>query len=208
VAVPSPGAAQYRYACPGEPVSPEDFDALFDRFRHTAFRLETLPTYDVGDDVGEEATRIRAIREHLPVPERSVRSDPWLARIARTTLDAEAPKQWRRVRVVDEPLTEYQRIELVALVEAQAVGDENFLVPRGAVGDVPDMWLFDAGHRNAHAVVMNYDAAGQWLGCHMVTDRPALVQLDEAWERALAAAEPLNVFLARHGLEAARVSRV
>lgn len=37
---------------------------------------------------------------------------------------------------------------------------------------------------------------------------PALDQLEEAWERALDAAEPLNVFLARHGLEAARVTSV
>lgn len=188
-------------------MNPENFDALFDNFRQTAFRLETLPSYDVGD-VGEEATRIRAIKEHLPVPERSVRSDPWLARIARTTLDSKAPKQWRRVRVVDEPLTEYQRIELVALVEAQVVGDENFIVSRAAVGDVPDMWLFDAGRRKAHAVVMNYDAAGHWLGCQLVTHRPALDALEDAWERALDAAEPLNVFLARYGLEAARVASV
>lgn len=188
-------------------MNPEDFDALFDNFRKTAFRLETLPSYDVGE-VGDEATRIRAIKEHLPVPDRSVRSDPWLARIARTTLDTKAPKQWQRVRVVDEPLTEYQRIELVALVEAQVVGDENFLVPRAAVGDVPDMWLFDAGRRKAHAAVMDYDPAGHWLGCQLITDRSALDRLGAAWERALAAAEPLNVFLARYGIEAARVASV
>lgn len=207
MAVPAARAAQQRCAGPGEPVNPDDFDALFDNFRKTAFRLETLPSYDVGD-VGEEATRIRAIKEHLPVPDRSVRSDPWLARIARTTLDTKAPKRWRRVRVVDEPLTEYQRIELVALVEAQAVGDENFLVPRAAVGDAPDMWLFDAGRRKAHAVVMDYDTDGHWQGCQLVTDRPALDRLEQAWERALAAAEPLNVFLARSGLDAARVTSV
>ncbi len=207
MAIPATRAAQQRYAGPGEPVSPEDFDALFDNFRKTAFRLETLPSYDVGD-VGDEATRIHAIKEHLPVPDRSVRSDPWLARIARTTLDSKAPKQWQRVRVVDEPLTEYQRIELVALVEAQAVGDENFLIPRAAVGDIPDMWLFDSGRRKAHAVVMNYDTAGHWLGCQLVIDRPVLDRLEAAWERALAAAEPLNVFLARYGLEAARVASV
>lgn len=188
-------------------MTPEDFDAFFDNFRKTAFRLETLPSYDVGD-VGAEATRIRAIKEHLPVPERSVRSDPWLARIARTTLDSAAPKQWQRVRVVDEPLTEYQRIELVALVEAQAAGDENFLVSRAVVGDVPDMWLFDAGRRQAHAIVMDYDDDGHWLGCQLVTDRPALDRLEQAWERALTAAEPLNFFLARYGLEAARVASV
>lgn len=187
-------------------MTPEDFDALFDTFHHTAYRLETLPVYDVGDE-GDEAARIRAIRDGLPVPERSVRTDPWLARIARTTTDPVTPKRWQRVRLVEEPLTEYERIELVALVEAQTVGDENFIAPRSAVGTAPDMWLFDARTTHAHAVVMDYDATGRWLGGNLVTAVQQVEKLETAWERALAAAIPLNVFLARHGREEARVGR-
>lgn len=182
----------------------DDFDALFDSFAATADRLETLPSYDVGD-IGAEADRIHAIRHHLAVPERSIRSDPWLARIARTTLvDG---KRWRRVRVVDDPLTDYQRIELVSLVEAQACGDDNHVVDRAVVGDLPDMWLFDAGLPGARAVVMRYDAAGRWLGADLVDDPRAVSELATSWRRALGLAQPLNVFLAARGQEQARVAR-
>lgn len=168
----------------------DDFDALFDEFHHTAFRWEGLPAYDVG---GEEAARIEAMRTGRPIPERSVRTDPWLARIAVTTV---AGKNWSRLRVVDEPLTEYQRLELTAYAEAQAAGDQTFLAPRSAVEDGPDFWLFDAGTPQARGFLMRYDAGGHWLGLEMVTEPSGLAALDRRREQAQRAAVALNVFLA------------
>jgi hypothetical protein len=87
-------------------LTPEDFFAVFDTFHVSALRLETLPAFDVGD-YGDEVLRLRAFREGLPLPEQSVLTDPWLAQVARTAL---AGKTWDRVRIVDRPLTEYQRV--------------------------------------------------------------------------------------------------
>ena len=56
-----------------------DLNACFDLFERTAERLEALPAYAVG---GAEEERLRAFRLGLPRPERSVRTSPWLARIA------------------------------------------------------------------------------------------------------------------------------
>ena len=55
-----------------------DLGACFDLFERSAFRLETLPVYAVA----AEDERLRAFRLGLPRPERSVRTSPWLARIA------------------------------------------------------------------------------------------------------------------------------
>ena len=84
----------------------EDFDAHFDRFTRTVFRLETLQDYTAPG----EAERVEAFRCGRPRPERSVRTSPWLARIAVATV-TEA-KRWQRVRVVEEPLTGYTRYQL------------------------------------------------------------------------------------------------
>lgn len=184
-------------------MTPEDFDALFENFRSTAYRLETLPFYDVGS-IGQEAERFAAFRENRPIPERSVRTDPWMQRIARTAV---AGKAWKRVRVVDEPLSEFERYELISLVEAQAVGDENFIVLRREVGPVPDMWLFDADMPERHAVLMDYDPQGKWRGCRLVTDGHEMIPLVNAWNRALTLAEPLAYFLAETGFEGARTGR-
>jgi hypothetical protein len=205
VALPQPeGRGGYR----GPSVTPEDFDDLFTRFLHTAYRLETLPFYDVGD-IGQEAERFRAFREGAPIPERSVRTDPWMARIALSTLTE--GKQWQRVRVVDDPLTEFERYELLSLAEAQAVGDRNFVVSREVAGPtLPEAWIFDSGTPDAHAVVMEYDDAGAWLGArHVGADMNVygkeLYVIEAAWRRTLRLAVPLNEYLA-HGYRDQRVA--
>jgi hypothetical protein len=173
-------------------VTPEEFDALFDTFHHTVARLETLPAYDVG---GQEAVRIQAFREGRPRPLRSVTTDSWLARIAVSTVTA--GKRWTRVRVVDEPLTEYQRYQLTSHQEAQAAGERVLIVPRSAVGDVgPDFWLFDEAGPDAHAAVMRYDPEGRWLGASLVSYQDEVRELGERLHAAAARAVPLNEFLA------------
>jgi hypothetical protein len=173
-------------------VTGADFGAYFDHFTRTVVRLEALPAYDVG---GAEAERIRAWRKGLPRPERSVRTDPWLARIAVTT--ATAGKQWKRVRVVDEPLTWYQEQQLQSYRESQAAGERVLLARRSDVGDPgADAWLFDVGTAGAFALVMRYDPDGHWLGYEHVTDRAELADIAARIRRVEERSVPLNVFLA------------
>jgi hypothetical protein len=178
------------------------FDALFDEFRATAFRLEQRPFYNVG---GQEAARIAAFEQHRGRPERSVRTDPWLARIAATTA---AGKQWRRIRVVDHPLTPYQRYQLLAgsYIENQTAGDETLVIERAqaqpwlqvgrANQPLGDFWVFDRGLPTQIAVAADYTVDGQPLGLRYIADP---VELDAAL--AVAAelpryALPLGEFLA------------
>lgn len=173
-------------------MTPEDFDALFDSFTTSVARLETLPAYLVG---GAEAERLKAFREGRPRPLRSVRTDPWLARIALSTL---AGKSWTRVRVVDTPLTEYQRYQLASHQEAQAAGEQVFIARREFAGpDLgPDFWLFDRGLPTARAAVMHYDPDGRWLGVDLEADPGELAPLGEHLDAVLAVAVSLNEFLA------------
>jgi hypothetical protein len=172
-------------------LTPEEFDSLFDSFRISVIRLETLPAYDVG---GAEGVRLRAFREGRPRPERSVRTDPWLARIAATTMNG---RSWSRTRVVDEPLTEYQRCQLVSYAESQAVGEQVRLVRRSEVVVAGgDFWLFDAGSEHAHAVLMTYDRDGRWLGAEPVADPAAVGDLHRRVDAISAEAVSLNEFLA------------
>jgi hypothetical protein len=173
-------------------VTGADFGAHFDHFTRTVVRLEALPAYDVG---GAEAERIRAWRKGLPRPERSVRTDPWLARIAVTT--ATAGKQWKRVRVVDEPLTWYQEQQLQSYRESQAAGERVLLARRSDVGDPgPDAWLFDVGTAGAFALIMRYDIDGRWLGYEHVVAPDEVAQIAERIRHVEEHAAELNVFLA------------
>ncbi len=174
------------------------FNALFDSFRFTVARLETLPAYAVG---GAEARRLEAQREGRARPERSVRTDPWLARIAVSTVVG--GKSWRRVRVFDDPPTDYQRQQIESYREAQAVGDEVVIAIRAEVGETGlDVWVFDSGCPDGHAVVMHYRPDGAVERRELVTDPARVVGFAAEVERVAAHAVTLNEWLARAGVHA------
>jgi len=178
-----------------------DFDAHFDRFTSSVFRLETLQDYTAPG----EAYRIEAFLRGQPRPERSVRTSPWLARIAVST--ATQGKRWGRVRVVEEPLTDYTRYEFAGYVESQAAGEEIRIVRRAASRALSvlrqDFWLFDAETVDACALLMDYAADGTWLGGELVTDLARLQRFRAERDLALAYSVPLNEYLAREARKAA-----
>lgn len=171
----------------------EEFDQLFDRFEVSAFHLETHQTYAVS----EEDERLRAFRQGLPRPERSVRTTPWLRRVAVTTAEG---KQWGRVHVIEHPLTEYLRYQLIGYVESQAAGEEIRLADRGTYPELgtlgPDFWLFDAGTSGAFGVLLHFDADGDLLGVEHVTETGVVRELERQREVALARSASLAEYLA------------
>ncbi len=172
-----------------------DLDACFDLFEHTAGRLEVLPAYAVG---GAEEERLRAFRLGLPRPERSVRTSPWLARIARTTA---AGKSWQRVRVLAWPLTEYQRYQLTGYQESAAAGDVIRIADQTAHPELAaldrDFWLFDAEGPEPFAALMNYDEAGAYLGSKITTAAADVDRCRAAMDLAARYSIPLDTYLAR-----------
>lgn len=175
-------------------VTPAEFEAAFNNFRVSAFRLECRQTYAVSD----EDARLRAFREGLPRPERSIRTDPWLRRIAATTL---VGKVWTRVRLVTHPLTEYTHYELIGFREARAVGDQILILDLDEHPDLlalgPDFWLFDAGELDEFAITIRYDDDGAVNGYEQADPK----RCREQATIAKAHAETLAEFLARHGDE-------
>jgi hypothetical protein len=175
-------------------MTPEEFNALFDRFQRTAHRLETLQTYTID----EEQERIRAFIEGRPRPERSARTNPWLRRIAETTA---AGKEWERVRLIRHPMALYTRFELVGYPEAQAAGEQIRLAdyaahPGLASLEGGDFWLFDGGTSGAHAVRQYYDLEGRFLRWEPVTHPVALDELHWRYQFARRHSVSLHDFLA------------
>ena len=167
----------------------EQFEACFNDFHVEAFRLETLQRYLVDDEI----PRIEAFRRGAARPERSVRTSPWLRRIATTTA---LGKSWKRIHVVDLPLSEYLRYELVGYVESQATGEQVRLLERPDGFVAGDFWLFDADSADAYAIALRYDPDGRYLGADLVSDPQRLDEyrrLREIWHSGVA----LNEFLAQ-----------
>ncbi|MBV9140575.1 MAG: hypothetical protein JO115_06635 [Pseudonocardiales bacterium] len=171
----------------------DEFDKLFDAFQVSAFHLETHQTYAVP----EEDNRLRAFREGLPRPERSVRTSEWLRRIAVTTA---AGKQWGRVHIIEHPLSEYLRYELIGYVESQAVGEMIRLADCGRhselVGLGPDFWLFDHETPTACGVLLHFDDSAHLLNIESVTAPAAVAELERQRKLAVDRSVSLAEYLA------------
>jgi hypothetical protein len=159
----------------------------FDHFQVSAFRLETLPQYVVP----AEEERIAAFRAGRPLPERSARTSPWLRRVARTTARG---KHWSRIHVVDVPLCEYTRFELVTYTESAAAGEDIRIADRNPalLGLRTDFWLFDAETDHPFAAIMEYGPDGRYLGARVTTEVGACTA---ARDLALRHAVLLNAYL-------------
>jgi hypothetical protein len=171
----------------------KDFDACFDQFTASAFRLETLAHYGTL----EADPRFTAFRERAALPDRSVRTSPWLRRMATTTA---AGKRWSRVHVMGNPLSEYERFELVAYVESAAAGEQIGISDRTdhpqLVGLGRDFWLFDAGTSEAFAALLRYDDDGVYLDAEVTRDAGVIRACEADRDLALRYSVPLNEYLA------------
>ncbi len=176
-------------------MTPEELNQLFDSAHTSVFRLERLQTYAVPAD---DASMV-AFRTGAPRPERSVRTNAFLRRVAVRTLTAGVA--WSRVRLVEWPLTEYTRWELLGYVESQAAGEEIRLVDARQVEDVvagePDFWLFDASTPDARAVLMHYASDGRLVERELVADPAEVARLATVKDETVRRSVSLNEFLAR-----------
>jgi len=170
-------------------VTPTDFGDCFDCFQHSAFRLETRQIYTIP----AELERIRAFRAGVPLPERSARTSPWLARIQATT---RAGKRWQRIRLVAEPMTDYTRYQLAGYQESAAAGEDIRICRHAAHRDLAaytrDFWLFD----DLVAVFLHYDAEGRFARAELTRDPPVITQCQAERDLALRHSMPLTRYLA------------
>lgn len=162
----------------------EEFGKLFESFRSSAFRLETLPEYLVPQDVEP----LRIFREGKPQPAWH-KERPWLATVRKA---AARGARMQRVRLVQRPLTDYQRFQFSwGYTENSAAGEEIAILDHEPAGMLrQDYWLFD----DELVVVLEYDDAGRFL-------RPVAVTQVAPYRRcrdlALASAMPFDAYLAR-----------
>lgn len=111
-----------------------------------------------------------------------------------------AGKQWGRVHVVEHPLSEYLRYELISYVESQAVGEVIRLADRGVhpelVGLGPDFWLFDHETPRACGVLLHFDDSAHLLDIESVTAPAGVAELERQQKLAMNCSVSLAEYLA------------
>jgi hypothetical protein len=165
---------------------------LFETFRESAFRLETLQYYVLAED----EPRRRAFREGRPLPPRPGKTDSM--RLVRDVVAA--GRQVHRVHVVELPLSDYMRYELAVYPENIAAGEDVRITRRTAHPGLreldTDFWLFDAETGNAAVVWFRYTPGGQILARDYSDDASEVRRACDQRDLALAHSLPLTEFMA------------
>jgi hypothetical protein len=164
----------------------DEFTSRFKTFRYTAYRLETLQSYDVP----QEEDSLAAFLAGDPVSFGPSKDD-WTATIASAVA---AGKSVRRVHVAEEPLSDYLRYEMLSYKPNVEAGEDVRILP-GRWPDLPrrDYWLFDS----ADLWLMEYDQDGHFTGAVPETDAGEIVMANYRRDAALHAAVPYAEYVRR-----------
>lgn len=168
-------------------------DQLFSMFAASAWRLETLAAYGTADTDPGFAGWLALDGRLPPLAERPSKQQ-WMARVQAAAAQG---RRMGRVHVLQRPLSPYRAYELATYPENQAAGEDVRIADADAHPELlallgRDFWLLD----DRLAVLMSYDALGRFRQA-LTTEDPALVERCRTHRRlALAAAVPLEDFLA------------
>lgn len=156
-------------------------DELFDNYSTTVFRLETLPTYKIAS---EQAAVSQFLRSGTVPFDYNIE---WLDFVRE---EIAAGKSMQRLRLVHEPLTDYERFELTAAYPKNVnMGEDIRIAYLTPPAHAEDFWAFD----NRWVVHMNYSASGEYLGSTVADlDEAASRRLIEHWLNVFASASSLS----------------
>lgn len=155
----------------GQRLTVAEFGNLFFEFKHTAFRLEVQPFYNVPEEQ-EPVSRFLDSQPLLPP------DDPgyvgWLDFLRERTT---AGIRVERVRVQDDPPTDYQRWERWAGRWNITAGEViRYMTPAAATAvELPlayDWWLFD----ERRLFIMEFDPNQTLLGGELIEDQAVVIQ--------------------------------
>lgn len=149
-----------------------DFDKLFDMFTIEAFRLETLPVYDVE----EEKEAIKEFRETGRVVNNIDKEWMDLLKIG---------KPVKRLRLLSNPLSDYEVFELEVYKSNLSYGEDIRIANRDNFNEtLQDFWIFDMKWIG----IMKYDKTGKFLDMDFHEANDEEIEMAKKWKKVYEAA--------------------
>lgn len=163
------------------------FGQLFERFEHTAWRLETRRRY-ASDEVTD--TWAQFVRGEAPTWDLDT---PWSVTIRQKTAGG---ARVGRVRIVDDPATQGQRY-LLAYAEKNAALGEGIRNLARAEADrlslpAEDFWIFDS----RLVALLRFDADDNFTDVELITEPDEVVRYAMVRDAAMHHAVPYEQFAA------------
>ncbi|MGX1778654.1 DUF6879 family protein [Nocardia brasiliensis] len=162
------------------PISDDEFERLLTDFKHTAVHLESRDAYGTAVELPHMAKWAAGEHDDLE----------WLQGWCATVRHhISAGRTVRRVRIVSEPLSDYQRWSHSIAQPMVDAGEDIRWVPRTRMSSIAipgnDFYLFD----NALVAFLHYSGAGLSTG-KTISDDPQDIQMcrtafEAAWQQAI-----------------------
>lgn len=144
-------------------------------YRSSAWRFEQQRQYDIG----YEDVQLQAFLDgHPESPLENPELGAWMRQVATQTA---AGKIIGRIRIVDSPVTDYQR--WMAWMDKWNIeaGEQIDYLPRTVLAQIPrapfgdaDWWLFDEATPNARVMIMHFTETGYRHRVELETDSAAI----------------------------------
>lgn len=152
-----------------------DFDELFEMFTEEAFRLETLPVYDVE----EEKEAIKEFKETGMVVNNIDKEWVDLLKIG---------KPVKRLRLLSNPLSDYEVFELEVYKSNLKYGEDIRIANRDNFNEeLQDFWIFDMKWIG----IMKYDHDGKFLDMDFHEANDEEIEMAKKWKKVYEAAQKL-----------------
>lgn len=152
-------------------------------YESSAWRFEQQRKYDIG----YEELQFQAFLAGTPEsPLENADLGAWMRQVAAQTADG---RSIGRVRIVDSPITDYQRWMAWMDRWNREAGEQIDYLPRSALTQIQpapfgdaDWWLFDEGTLGARVMIMHFDERGYRRLVELETD-PAQVAAAVAFRK-------------------------
>ena len=152
-----------------------DFDKLFEMFTIEAFRLETLPVYDVE----EEKEAIKEFKKTGKVVNNIDKEWMDLLKIG---------KPVKRLRLLSNSLSDYEIFELEVYKSNLSYGEDIRIVNRDKFDEqLQDFWIFDMKWIG----IMKYDKTGKFLDMDFHEASNEEIEMAKKWKKVYEAAQKL-----------------
>ena len=152
------------------------FDELFEMFTEEAFRLETLPIYDVE----EEKEAIKEFKNTGKI----------INNIDQEWMDLlKIGKPVKRLRLLSNPLSNYEIFELEAYKSNLKYGEDIRIVNRDNFNEeLQDFWIFDMKWIG----IMKYDHDGKFLDMDFHEADDQEIEIAKRWKKIFENAQKLK----------------
>lgn len=152
-----------------------DFDELFKMFTEEAFRLETLPIYDVE----EEKEAIKEFKNTGKIINNIDKEWVDLLKIG---------KPVKRLRLLSNPLSDYEVFELEVYKSNLKYGEDIRIANRDNFNEeLQDFWIFDMKWIG----IMKYDHDGKFLDMDFHEANDEEIEMAKKWKKVYEAAQKL-----------------